>query len=40
MERAWSVLQELGAVDQDDKLTALGKHIVSPYAYAQCLSHI
>ena len=28
MEKAWSVLQELGAVDENDKLTALGRHLV------------
>ncbi|KAF8527391.1 P-loop containing nucleoside triphosphate hydrolase protein [Hysterangium stoloniferum] len=27
MEKAWSVLQELGAVDQEDKLTALGRYM-------------
>lgn len=28
MEKAWCVLEELGAVDADGRLTALGKHIV------------
>lgn len=28
MEKAWSTLEELGAVDQDGKLTALGRHMV------------
>ncbi|EGO02407.1 hypothetical protein SERLA73DRAFT_120997 [Serpula lacrymans var. lacrymans S7.3] len=27
MEKAWSVLKELGAVDEADRLTALGRHI-------------
>jgi HrpA-like RNA helicase len=29
MEAAWSVLEELGAVDLNGKLTPLGRHIVS-----------
>lgn len=29
MEKAWSVLEELGAVDPDGNLTALGRHMVS-----------
>lgn len=29
MEKAWSVLHELGAVDENGKLTALGRHMVS-----------
>jgi HrpA-like RNA helicase len=28
MENAWSTLEELGAIDQDGNLTALGRHIV------------
>lgn len=28
MDKAWTVLEELGAVDEDGKLTALGRHIV------------
>jgi len=28
MERAWSVLEELGAVDEEGRLTALGRHLV------------
>ena len=28
MESAWSILEELGAVDLDGRLTALGKHMV------------
>ncbi|KAF9015717.1 P-loop containing nucleoside triphosphate hydrolase protein [Cyathus striatus] len=27
MDRAWSILEELGAVDVDDKVTPLGRHI-------------
>lgn len=28
METAWSILEELGAVDLDGRLTALGRHMV------------
>lgn len=28
MEKAWSTLEELGAVGQDGRLTALGRHMV------------
>jgi hypothetical protein len=28
MEKAWSILEEVGAVDQAGELTALGRHIV------------
>lgn len=28
MDKAWYILQELGAVDTDDNLTALGRHMV------------
>jgi HrpA-like RNA helicase len=28
MENAWSTLQELGAIDQEGNLTALGRHMV------------
>ena len=28
MEQAWSTLEELGAVDQSGRLTALGRHMV------------
>ena len=31
MDTAWTTLQEIGAVDSDNKLTALGKHIVSSF---------
>lgn len=30
MDRAWTILGQLGAIDEDDKLTALGRHMVSP----------
>ena len=33
MEKAWSVLEELGAVDPDGNLTALGRHMVSSSAF-------
>jgi HrpA-like RNA helicase len=29
MDKAWSLLETLGAVGEDGKLTALGKHMVS-----------
>lgn len=29
MDKAWSTLQELGAVDKESKLTALGRHMAS-----------
>lgn len=29
MDTAWANLQNLGAVDENDRLTALGRHIVS-----------
>jgi HrpA-like RNA helicase len=28
MDKAWTTLEELGAIDQDGKLTALGRHMV------------
>jgi len=28
MEKAWSILEELGAIDEQGKLTALGRHMV------------
>jgi Helicase associated domain (HA2) len=28
MEKAWFVLEELGAVDEEGKLTPLGRHMV------------
>jgi HrpA-like RNA helicase len=28
MDKAWNVLEELGAIDADGRLTALGRHIV------------
>ena len=28
MEKAWSILEELGAVDEGGKLTPLGRHMV------------
>lgn len=28
MEQAWATLEELGAVDQSGRLTALGRHMV------------
>jgi HrpA-like RNA helicase len=28
MEKAWSVLEELGAIDEGGKLTPLGRHMV------------
>lgn len=31
MDNAWSTLQELGAVDKESKLTALGRHMASPW---------
>ena len=30
IESAWETLKELGAVDEDGKITALGRHMVSP----------
>jgi hypothetical protein len=34
MENAWSTLEELGAIDQNGKLTALGRHMVrSGYSF-------
>ena len=33
MEKAWSVLEELGAVDPDGNLTALGRHMVSSSSF-------
>lgn len=35
MENAWSTLEELGAIDQDGKLTALGKHMVAWDCYVR-----
>ena len=29
IDRAWKTLEEIGAVDEDGHLTALGRHIVS-----------
>ena len=31
MDTAWATLENLGAVDETGRLTALGRHIVSPY---------
>lgn len=31
MDKAWSTLLELGAVDKENKLTALGRHMASPW---------
>lgn len=31
MDKAWTTLQELGAVDKEGKLTALGRHMASPW---------
>jgi hypothetical protein len=33
MEKAWSVLEELGALDPDGNLTALGRHMVSTSSF-------
>ena len=33
MKKAWSVLEELGAVDPDGNLTALGRHMVSTSSF-------
>ncbi len=33
MEKAWSVLEELGAVDPEGNLTALGRHMVSSSSF-------
>ena len=33
MDRAWKTLVEIGAVDNDERLTALGKHMVSGQKY-------
>jgi len=38
MEKAWSVLEELGAVDPDGNLTALGRHIVSTSSFFSQIS--
>lgn len=41
MDKAWSTLQELGAVDKESKLTALGRHMASPwYVVNQRPSHL
>lgn len=41
MDKAWSTLQELGAIDKESKLTALGRHMASLlYAINQWLSHL
>lgn len=29
IDKAWKILEEIGAVDEDGHLTALGRHIVS-----------
>lgn len=41
MDKAWSTLQELGAVDKESKLTALGRYMASPwYVVNQMPSHV
>jgi ATP-dependent RNA helicase DHX57 len=41
MDKAWSTLQELGAVDKQSKLTALGRHMASSwYMVNQLSSHL
>lgn len=41
MDKAWSTLQELGAVDKDSELTALGRHMASlGYVANQPPSHL
>jgi hypothetical protein len=37
MENAWFTLEELGAIDENGKLTALGKHMVG-LRYLFCLT--
>lgn len=32
MDKAWDILEELGAIDADGRLTALGRHIVRIYS--------
>jgi ATP-dependent RNA helicase DHX57 len=39
MENAWAVLEELGAVDEGGRLTALGRHMVSPNFLCRGLWH-
>lgn len=38
MDKAWNVLEELGAIDADGRLTALGRHIVRDHTRAH--SHV
>lgn len=33
MDKAWNVLEELGAIDADGHLTALGRHIVRDHSH-------
>jgi len=40
MEKAWSILEEIGAVDQAGKLTALGRHIVRTCLFSLILNLI
>lgn len=37
MDKAWDVLQELGAIDADGCLTALGRHIVRDCSCVSCV---
>ncbi|KAG6889480.1 hypothetical protein C0992_004985 [Termitomyces sp. T32_za158] len=40
MERAWSTLEELGAVDDSGRLTPLGRHMAIDLRLAKCLDPI
>lgn len=41
MDKAWTTLQELGAIDKESKLTALGRHMASPcYVINRQASHV
>ena len=35
MDKAWTTLQELGAIDKEGKLTALGRHMASAWCAVQ-----
>jgi hypothetical protein len=37
MDKAWNVLEELGAIDADGRLTALGRHIVRDCSRVSCV---